>query len=480
MLPDVLAPVPLRTRAFYGIGAMPAMIVNNSIASFVLLYYNLVLGMPAPLVGTALAIALVIDGISDPVVGYASDRFRSRWGRRHPFMYLAIAPLGVCFYLLWNPPLDLLGPDGLFFYLLGVVTPIYLILTFFEVPHVALLPELTPDYDERSTLATYRQSAGQLGYTLLMLVVYGYFLRDTAEYENGLLNPAGYEEMGVAFALGVPLLMVLSAGGLHHLIPRLHGPARSAEVSAESVFQGARATFSDTSLLALLAASFLLYMAFGYYAAAFGYMYGYFWGLSTEQMSGMAVMWGISAVFTFLITPILARRFGKRTLALSMLTLAPAVTVAPVLLRLIGWFPGNDSPWLYPILMVHTIWDFFNLLVFMVMMLSMLADVIDQRAVATGRREEGIIYASYTFMIKAPSGAGVLIASLILSLIEFPSGVEVSEVPSQTLLGMGIAYVISQPLAMWLGVLALSRYRLTRTEQEATLEQLRTQEAEIQ
>ena len=177
MLPDVAAPVPLRTRAFYGIGAMPAMIVTNSLASFVLLYYNLVLGVPAPLVGTALAIALVIDGISDPIVGYASDRLRSRLGRRHPFMYLAILPLGLFFYLLWNPPLDLLGPDGLFFYLLGMVIPIYLMLTFFEVPHQALLPELTADYDERSTLAAYRQAAGQLGYTLLMLVVFGYFLR---------------------------------------------------------------------------------------------------------------------------------------------------------------------------------------------------------------------------------------------------------------------------------------------------------------
>ena len=480
MLPDVAAPVPLRTRAFYGIGAMPTMIVTNSLASFVLLYYNLVLGVPAPLVGTALAIALVIDGISDPIVGYASDRLRSRLGRRHPFMYLAILPLGLFFYLLWNPPLDLLGPDGLFFYLLGMVIPIYLMLTFFEVPHQALLPELTADYDERSTLAAYRQAAGQLGYTLLMLVVFGYFLRDTAEYENGLLNPAGYEEMGLAFAFGVALLMVLSAGGLHHLIPRLHGPARSGEASAQSVLRGVRTTFSDTSLLALLAASFLLYMAFGYYAAVFGYIYGYFWGLSTEQMSGMAVMWGVSAVLTFLIAPILARRFDKRILALGMLILAPAVTVGPVLLRLVGWFPGNDSPWLYPTLMVHTIWDFFNLLVFMVMMLSMLADVIDQRAVATGRREEGVIYASYTFMIKATSGAGVLIASLVLSLIEFPTGVDVDEVPSQTLWSLGIAYVISQPLAMYLGVLALSRYRLTRTDHAATLEQLRAREAELQ
>ena len=161
-------PAALRTRILYGIGGLPSGITQASLSFFLLLYYNLVLEMPAPLVGLALAIALVCDAISDPLVGYASDHLRSRWGRRHPFMYLAILPLGLFFYALWNPPLELIGTDGLLLYLLATVIPVHLILTFFEVPHQALLPELSPDYDERSTLSSYRFSMTLLGFTVLV------------------------------------------------------------------------------------------------------------------------------------------------------------------------------------------------------------------------------------------------------------------------------------------------------------------------
>ena len=138
---------------------------------FVMLYYNLVLGVPAGLVGTALAIALVFDGISDPLVGFASDKLRSRWGRRHPFMYFAILPVSMLVYLLWNPPHETLDPQGLFVYLLCVVVPLRLLLTFFDVPSTALIPELTSDYDERTRLAAYRLSANWVALSLMAIVL---------------------------------------------------------------------------------------------------------------------------------------------------------------------------------------------------------------------------------------------------------------------------------------------------------------------
>ncbi len=102
------------TRVAFGLGGIPVGIVTAAIGMFVLLYYNRVLGVPAGLVGTALALALLFDGISDPLTGYASDKFRSRWGRRHPFMYFAILPVSFLVYLLWNPPHESLDAQGLF------------------------------------------------------------------------------------------------------------------------------------------------------------------------------------------------------------------------------------------------------------------------------------------------------------------------------------------------------------------------------
>mgnify|MGYP001467173321 CR=1 FL=1 len=84
----------------YGIGGIGVGIKNNFLGTWALIYYNQVLGLDAYLVTIALAIALIFDAISDPLVGIWSDRVRTRWGRRHPFMYLAVIPFALSYYFL--------------------------------------------------------------------------------------------------------------------------------------------------------------------------------------------------------------------------------------------------------------------------------------------------------------------------------------------------------------------------------------------
>ena len=77
---------------FYGFGNLSPAIKSNFLGAPIFYYYNVVLGLDAWLVSLALAIALVIDGISDPLLGYISDHTKSRWGRRHPYIYASILP----------------------------------------------------------------------------------------------------------------------------------------------------------------------------------------------------------------------------------------------------------------------------------------------------------------------------------------------------------------------------------------------------
>ena len=99
----------------HGFGAAAFGIKNNGFDYFLLLFYGTVIGLEQWLVGLALFIALVFDALSDPLVGYWSDNLRSRWGRRHPFMYAAALPVSLSYFLLWIPP-DV-GQWGLFAYL---------------------------------------------------------------------------------------------------------------------------------------------------------------------------------------------------------------------------------------------------------------------------------------------------------------------------------------------------------------------------
>ena len=149
-----LRTIGLRTKLLYGFGTVAYGIKDNGFNFLLLIFYNQLLGLPAQLVGLAIMIALIIDGFSDPLIGHISDRFHSRLGRRHFFMYLSALPCAVVYYLLWNPPAGL-GTGALFWYLLITAIIVRILIALYEVPSAALLAELTEDYDLRTSLVAY-------------------------------------------------------------------------------------------------------------------------------------------------------------------------------------------------------------------------------------------------------------------------------------------------------------------------------------
>ncbi|MET0183283.1 MAG: MFS transporter, partial [Caulobacterales bacterium] len=94
------------TMIAYGAGAMSQSIKTRAISVFLLLYYSQVIGLEPALVSSLIFLAVLLDAVIDPSIGQWSDNFRSRWGRRHPFMYAAALPVPILFFLLWNPPTD--------------------------------------------------------------------------------------------------------------------------------------------------------------------------------------------------------------------------------------------------------------------------------------------------------------------------------------------------------------------------------------
>jgi Na+/melibiose symporter-like transporter len=113
-------PLRLRTKLFFGIGSAAETIALFSLGSYALLYYNQVLGLPGWLGGLAISLSFVLDGFADPVIGSISDRTRSRFGRRHPFMYAAPIPIALFFPAIFNPP-DGLSHALLFLWFTGSV-----------------------------------------------------------------------------------------------------------------------------------------------------------------------------------------------------------------------------------------------------------------------------------------------------------------------------------------------------------------------
>ena len=146
--------------------------MTNGLSFFLLIYYSLFVVLPAETVGLALSIALIFEAVSDPLVGYLSDNTRSRAGKRHPFIYLAIIPIALLYWFIWNPPETLTTETQQFWFLLITTILLRTAMTLFDVPHNAMVPELTRDYGGRTTLSGLKVSIGWIAGQIMVIAMY--------------------------------------------------------------------------------------------------------------------------------------------------------------------------------------------------------------------------------------------------------------------------------------------------------------------
>lgn len=151
----------LSTKLAYGAGDLGPAITANISIFFLLVFFTNVAGIPAGLAGSILMIGKIWDGINDPIVGMLTDKTKSRrWGRRLPWILYGAIPFGFFFFLQWIVPH--FGADrnaniwGLFWYYVGIGILSQSFYTVVNLPYTAMTPELTQDYDERTSLNSFR------------------------------------------------------------------------------------------------------------------------------------------------------------------------------------------------------------------------------------------------------------------------------------------------------------------------------------
>jgi GPH family glycoside/pentoside/hexuronide:cation symporter len=163
-----------RTRWIYGSGDIGFSLTHTIIAAYFAIFLTDVVGIQAGVAAAAIFIGKTWDYINDPLVGYLSDRTRTRWGRRRPYLLFGAIPFGIIFALMWwIPPIS--NPIGLAIYY-GILYAVYdTAVTFVSMPYFALTPELTSDYDERTDLTTTRMFfsilGGLIAFTLPLMLV---------------------------------------------------------------------------------------------------------------------------------------------------------------------------------------------------------------------------------------------------------------------------------------------------------------------
>ena len=458
------------TKILYGTGGAASAIKQRGLSTFLLLFYNQVVGLPPQMVSTALMIALIFDAFVDPMVGQISDNFRSRLGRRHPFMYAAALPVAVAFFFIWNPPQGW-EQAQIFAFMLVCLLTIRLFDTFFELPSSALAPELAKNYDERTSLISLRYFFSVVGGLGMTLLAYQVFLKENPDGTGGVLARDGYFNYAL-FAAGLIFVIILaSTAGTHRQIPHLRQPP-ARKVTLKGMVREVAHTLNNRSFVVLTISGMFMSLSLGVKGGLELYFFIYFWELTQTQLAALTVAGVIASMVGVTLAPKVAAAMGKRNGAITMFAGAVLALLGPIALRLVGLMPANGSDILFYILFVDVLANGAMAMMTGVMLASMIADVVEDAEVKTGRRSEGLLFSADNLFKKMVSGLGVFVSGVVLATVSFPQNAQRGGVDEEVLRNMALIYLPTLLIFYAIAIGCLFLFRIDRATHEENLRKL--------
>lgn len=462
----------LSTLTYYGVGSISPNVVGNLLGTFLFYYYNVVLGLSPYLVSVALALALVVDAVSDPLLGYVSDHTRSRMGRRHPYIYWSLLPSTALYMLLLTAHF---GDSelALFLQLLILVTGLRLAWTFYQVPREALGAEISKDYAQRNTLYGVSSFFGWIGGAGIAFATQAFFLKGSYD------NLAGYHELawwGGGIILVTSLVFSL---GTHRVIPELEQPAESRAARIGDIAREILATLNHRSWLMLFFAGVVFSVYIGLVTGLGIYFNRFFWDWKPEEVAIFALVDLSAALIISASAGLLARSWDKKRLAVILFTIS--IVVGPILLvlRLSDlWYgtallPPNGPQYgpLWWVMIIHSAFVASVGVLAWILVGSMTADVVEDSQRQTGMRSEGLFFAGPALIQKSISGVGYIIKGSILTMVGFSTAeTELQKVAAvENLAFVFVILGIALPaLALWI----FSKYTITKSVHEQNLQEL--------
>lgn len=463
------------TLHLYSLGSTAVGVKNILFGSWLLVYFNQILGLEPLLASYALAIALVFDAISDPLVGAWSDRFKSRWGRRHPFVYLAIIPFGLSAYYLYSVPSDT-SQANLFIKLLVASILLRTMFTFYETPRAAIGPELITDYERRNTLSGYGVLYGNMGLGIMSYIMLAYFLVETETFSGpqAFLNPDAYPKFGLLACFLILVFGFISASSTHKYIPDMVKP-ESKTFNFSQFWKEIIESLSNRNWLVLFIGGVILALNIGIFSSLDTYFSIYFWQWTPEEIKLFPIIIALPVVLAGFIAAPLAKGRSKKNFAIGVFLVNLIIEPMPIWLRLLDpYFPiqlfpenGTDSLWWAIILFLSV--GYFLRTVGWILVISMVYDVVEDGQLSTGRRDEGLYLSANGFIQKIISGLGVVIVGLLLEIVGF-------DVKNPTVLEMQqpiyrLAYIqaILSPLLGLASISCMFFYNISKSSHDEAL-----------
>lgn len=458
----------------YGVGQFSDGVKQAAFNTFLFFYYNQVLGLSASLAGMAALLALIVDAITDPMVGQLSDRLQSKWGRRHPFMLAAILPFGLTMLALFNPP-DALSQFQLFAWMAVSAILVRLSLTLFFVPHLSLGAELIDDYHARTSLIGFRVFFTYAGVLIVSVTGFAAFFPSTEQFSNGLLNREAYPSFGIMCAILGSLAMLLCVVVTWHYIPQLRAPSVQPETKSPPAIWAivdVLRTLKLQSFRVLFSVNILFNMLSGVIMTLLVYVATFVFDFDPDQLAGLAMSVIIGVLFASLVAQYLARRFDKKAALAWSIVIASLFAFTPLCLFLVGVVQALSAVQKFALVFMCNGLSQVFFIAYVILLDSMLTDIVDEHELVSGRREEGLFFAARAFATKASFGLGSFVSGVGLDIIRFPTDATPETVPPEAVSSLAI---LAGPVLMlaFIATIGLSnRYPLNRARHALIRQQL--------
>ncbi|MBN2287513.1 MAG: MFS transporter [Tissierellales bacterium] len=436
----------------YGIGNLGYGIVFQSLAAYLLFYSTAVLGVRGRYIGTIMAIGIFWDAITDPLMGYISDiTFSRKWGRRHLYLMIGAVTASIFNLMLWHISPGL-TPNTKLILILIFLMLLKTSLTIYGTPYTALGAELSMDYNERTSIQSFKTVAFLLGLAFPMVAGLLIFFKETPEYSVGQLNPAGYSMMGLA------------TSGLM-LITSFICIASTFSYRFKNIPNQADKIKRKMSMTEAVRNKHFIYIFFTYIfvnvsSALIGsiglHVFTYTFELNSNIIAlVMGVFFG-GSILSLPIWLMRSKKHDKKPIMIECLKISMVASVmffGAVLLR--------------PIIIK------FNFLLLPIVLLlgfgsgglfmlppSMTADTIDYEEKEKGYRSEGVYYGALTFGYKIIQSLILFLVGIMLDVVKFDSGLS-----TQTLftsLSLGVILSVGSLIAFGIAYFFINKYHLSQ------------------
>jgi GPH family glycoside/pentoside/hexuronide:cation symporter len=456
MLTSIPEKLNLRTKLAYGVGELASALPTSTAAFFLLYFLTTVAGLNADLAGSAMLMGKVWDAVTDPIVGWLSDRTRSPLGRRYPWMLGAAVPLGIYCVIQWIVP-----PTNNQWILLVFYTAVslfaYTAFTSLMVPFSALAAELTQGYDERTTLISFKSSFS-LGGSIFALLVAGIIFKQTQDLHRA------YLQLGTFNGIFVVLAIVLSVCGTYERYQIIHRRQALEQITdSPSLFQQIQIAVHNRPFLYVIGLYLFAWTSVQISAVVLPYFVVNWMGLSQQHFIGMALAVQGTAVSTLVFWNWVGRRTGKRAIYFMGIPLALMAQLGLFLLQ-----PGQVYLMYALAILAGT-----GVATVYLAPWSMLPDVVDFDELRTGQRREGLFFGFAVFVQKMGMALAVFLTGKILAMAGMVSAgggtIATLQQPPSALLAIRI---IIGPLPMLMilsGMIFTYFYPITREVHEEIL-----------